>query len=141
MAKPFPLTPDLPNIELRNREKFQVNKAKTEKYFKNTIPYCQRILNQASQGTKKPASTSEENWKLWMAGLQERLRSRREHRTREEEEEEGEDREEEGDDREVEGEDREEVGEVREEVGGTRQEGCEDREGEGVAVDGGPGEM
>ena len=82
MAKPFPLTPDLPNIELRDREKFQVNKAKTEKYFKNTIPYCQRILNQASQGIKKSASTSEEIWKLWMAGLQDRLRSRREHRAR-----------------------------------------------------------
>ena len=83
IAKHFPLTPDLPNIELRDREKFQVNKAKEEKYFKSTIPYCQRILNQASQGTKKPASTSEENWKLWMAGLQDRLRSRREHRARE----------------------------------------------------------
>ena len=109
--------------------------------MRSTIPYCQRKLNEYSQGLKKLDSSSEANWKLWMAGLQERLRSRREHRTREEEEEEGEDREEVGDDREVEGEDREEIGEVREEVGGTREEGCEDREGEGVAVDGGPGEM
>ena len=61
MAKHFPLTPDLPNIELRDREKFLVNKAKGEKYFKSTIPYCQRLLNQASQETKKPSSTSEEN--------------------------------------------------------------------------------
>ena len=106
------MTPDLPNIELRDREKFQVNKAKTEKYFKNTIPYCQRILNQASQGTKKPASTSEENWKLWMAGLQDRLRSRREHRAREEGEEVGE--EEGGRGGRVEGEDREgEAGRAR----------------------------
>ena len=49
MTKHFPLTHDLPNIELRVREKFLVNKAKGEKYFKSTIPYCQRLLNQASQ--------------------------------------------------------------------------------------------
>ena len=80
MAKYFPLNPDLPNIELRDREKFQVNFSHGVKYFKSTIPYCQRKLNGYGQGNMKPGSIREENWKLWMAGLQDRLRSRRIHR-------------------------------------------------------------
>ena len=87
MAKFFPLTPDLPNIELRDRETFQVNFSHGEKYRKSTIPYCQRKLNEFGKGIKR--QDAEENWGVWMAGLQERLRSRREHRGREGGEEEG----------------------------------------------------
>ena len=39
----FPL--NVSNVETRNREKFQVTKAKTERLFKSSIPYMQRLLN------------------------------------------------------------------------------------------------
>ena len=33
------------NTEIRNREPFQVNFARTEQYKKSAIPFCQRLLN------------------------------------------------------------------------------------------------
>ena len=77
MAKHFPLTPDLPNIELRNREKFIVNRSHGEKYLRSTIPYCQRKLNEFSQGAKPSDQMNERKWREWMAGLEGRLRERR----------------------------------------------------------------
>ena len=51
MAKYFPFTTDLSNIEIRGKEKFQVNCAHGEKYLerKNTIPYCHAKLNEYGQ--------------------------------------------------------------------------------------------
>ena len=83
MAKLFPLTPDLPDIELRKREKLVVNFAHGEKYCKSTIPYCQRKLNEFSQGAKESDQMNDRQWKEWMAGLEGRLRSRREQRAAE----------------------------------------------------------
>ena len=44
----FPLNPNLSQhkIDIRERELFKVNHAKTEAYKKSTIPYCQRLLNE-----------------------------------------------------------------------------------------------
>ena len=83
MAKHFPLTPDLPNIELRNRERFIVNRSHGEKYLRSTIPYCQRKLNEFSQGAKPSDQMNERKWREWMAGLEGRLRDRREQRAAE----------------------------------------------------------
>ena len=43
----FPLNPNLSrqNVDIREREVFTVNYAKTEAYKKSTIPHCQRLLN------------------------------------------------------------------------------------------------
>ena len=43
----FPLNPNLyqNNHEVRNRDLFQVNFARTDTYKKSSIPYCQRLLN------------------------------------------------------------------------------------------------
>ena len=42
----FPLNPNLKNQNnIRNRERFSVNFARTKTYQKITIPYCQRLLN------------------------------------------------------------------------------------------------
>ena len=43
----FPLNPSISNEnnEVRSREIFEVNFAKTGSYKKSTIPYCQRLLN------------------------------------------------------------------------------------------------
>ena len=43
----FPLNPSIANEnnEVRSREIFEVNFAKTGSYKKSTIPYCQRLLN------------------------------------------------------------------------------------------------
>ena len=41
----FPLNPTKDTHFVRNREKFLVNKARTESYFKSTIPYLERRLN------------------------------------------------------------------------------------------------
>ena len=44
--KMFPLNRNLDNeLEVRNRETFQVNFARTDQYKKSAIPACQRILN------------------------------------------------------------------------------------------------
>ena len=48
----FPLNPVAAH-EIRNREKFQVNFAKTETYKKSSIPYLQRKLNQLDQEKAK----------------------------------------------------------------------------------------
>ena len=43
----FPLNPNLnqEGMEVRSREVFQVNHARTESYKKSAVPYCQRLLN------------------------------------------------------------------------------------------------
>ena len=41
----FPLNPTLDTHQIRKREKFKVNKARTETYKKSTIPYLQQRLN------------------------------------------------------------------------------------------------
>ena len=43
----FPLNPNLnqEGMEVRSREVFQVNHARTESYKKSALPYCQRLLN------------------------------------------------------------------------------------------------
>lgn len=41
----FPLNPTKDTHSVRKREKFHVNKARTQTYFKSTIPYLQRRLN------------------------------------------------------------------------------------------------
>ena len=41
----FSLTVKSDNHNLRNREKFQVNFARTQSYSQSSIPYCQRKLN------------------------------------------------------------------------------------------------
>ena len=40
---------ELNGMEVRNRERFEVNFARTESYRKSAIPYCQRILNKHFQ--------------------------------------------------------------------------------------------
>ena len=80
MARFFPLTPDLPIIELRERGKFQVNFAHREKYKKSAKPYCQRKLNELMKTRKVSSLIREREWEEWMAGLDKRLRRRREER-------------------------------------------------------------
>ena len=43
----FPLNPNIQNnnIDIRERENFHVNFARTEDYRQSTIPHCQRLLN------------------------------------------------------------------------------------------------
>ena len=42
----FPANPNLDNdIEVRQRERFIVNFARTKAYQKSAIPYCQNLLN------------------------------------------------------------------------------------------------
>ena len=40
---------EMNGMEVRNRERFEVNFARTESYRKSAIPYCQRILNKHFQ--------------------------------------------------------------------------------------------
>ena len=49
----FPLNPSDDTHEIKNREHFIVNKAKTEKYSKSAIPYIQRKLNNYYQKNYK----------------------------------------------------------------------------------------
>lgn len=42
----FPLNPNLGNvIDVRQRERFVVNFARTQAYQKSAIPFCQNLLN------------------------------------------------------------------------------------------------
>ena len=41
----FPLNDQCHTMEKRNFEKFQVNKANTERYRQSSIPYMQRLMN------------------------------------------------------------------------------------------------
>ena len=42
----FPINSNIQNnIDIRDRENFHVNFARTEDYKKSTIPHCQRLLN------------------------------------------------------------------------------------------------
>ena len=54
----FPLNPSLQNnIDIREREHFYVNFAKTEDYRNSAIPYCQRLLNTHFKSKPLPAKT------------------------------------------------------------------------------------
>ena len=82
MARFFPLDPDLPNLQLRDREQFVVNFAHGEKYRNSAIPNCQRLLNNDAK-TNKPSQWQQAGeWREWMAALEDSLRSRREDRHR-----------------------------------------------------------
>ena len=42
----FPVNPNLGNdIDIRNREQFKVNFARTNAYKNSALPFCQRLLN------------------------------------------------------------------------------------------------
>ena len=82
MARFFPLNPDLPNLLLRDREQFVVNFAHGEKYKNSAIPNCQRLLNEDAKMSKPSQRQRAGEWREWMAGLEDRLRSRREDRHR-----------------------------------------------------------
>ena len=41
----FPLNPSISEIQTRDREKYYVQKARTERLAKSAIPYMQRLLN------------------------------------------------------------------------------------------------
>ena len=45
-SKMFPLNQIEHGHEIREKETFKVNFARTEKYRKSAIPYCQRLLNE-----------------------------------------------------------------------------------------------
>ena len=45
----FPLNDQCHTMEKRNFEKFQVNKANTERYRQSSIPYMQRLMNSEHQ--------------------------------------------------------------------------------------------
>ena len=50
MNRIFPRNPNETNrLQVRNREAFEVNFARTESYRKSAIPHCQRILNRIFQ--------------------------------------------------------------------------------------------
>ena len=54
----FPLNPSLQNnVDIREREQFYVNFAKTEDYRNSAIPYCQRLLNTHFKSKPLPAKT------------------------------------------------------------------------------------
>ena len=78
----FPRVSDLPEQELRNRDPFVVNFARGAKYQNSAIIHCQKQLNQYmhDQTNQKKAEEKEKEarWRMWMAGLEERLMRRRE---------------------------------------------------------------
>ena len=49
----FPNNLNLSNISLRNKEKYHVNHANTERYKNSTIPYLQRKLNESNKIERK----------------------------------------------------------------------------------------
>ena len=82
MSRFFPLVPKIPQQELRNRNKFIVNFSHGAKYQKSAIIHCQKQLNefshQQTRRKKEEEEEQEERWREWMAGLEERMRRRRE---------------------------------------------------------------
>ena len=52
----FHLNPTKDTHSIRTREKYLVNKARTETYFKSTIPYLQRRLNNHAEKRKEVQS-------------------------------------------------------------------------------------
>ena len=70
----------LPQVDLREREKFLVNFSYGEKYRKSAIPNCQRQLNHFAAAEKGKQKQRDQEWSQWMAGLEERLRRRRQER-------------------------------------------------------------
>ena len=82
MARFFPLNTDLPNLQLRDREQFVVNFAHGEKHRNSAIPNCQRLLNDDAKTSKLTQRQRAGEWREWIAGLEDRLRRRREDRHR-----------------------------------------------------------
>ena len=82
LSRFFPRVSELPEQELRNRDPFVVNFARGAKYQNSAIIHCQKQLNQYfhDQTNQKKAEEKEKEarWRMWMAGLEERLMRRRE---------------------------------------------------------------
>ena len=53
MSDMFPLNVNQSSVRIRNREKFLVNKANTERYKRSRIPFLQRKLNESMSIEKK----------------------------------------------------------------------------------------
>ena len=83
MSRFFPRVPSLPQQDFRSRDKFVVNFAHGVRYQKSAIVNCQRQLNEFSrkQPRRMNPDESEAWWREWMAGLDERMRRRREGQT------------------------------------------------------------
>ena len=47
------------SLNLRNIEKYVVNKARTENYRMSAVPYCQRLLNQEHRQQEERRRTAE----------------------------------------------------------------------------------
>ena len=58
VAKMFPQNTS-GSLDLRNTERYVVNKARTENYRKSAVPYCQRLLNQEHKQQEERRSTAE----------------------------------------------------------------------------------
>ena len=82
LSRFFPRVSELPEQELRNRDPFVVNFARGAKYQNSAIIHCKKQLNQYfhDQTNQKKAEEKEKHarWRIWMAGLEERLMRRRE---------------------------------------------------------------
>jgi hypothetical protein len=82
MSRFFPRLGQLPQQELRDRDTFVVNFARTSSYQQSAIVHCQKQLNQymheVKDKKKEEERGKEERWREWMAQLDERLRRRRE---------------------------------------------------------------
>ena len=57
----FPLNPNLGNaIDVRQREKFVVNFARTQAYQRSAIPFCQNLLNTHFSQLQEEGGTGQE---------------------------------------------------------------------------------
>ena len=54
----FPIQVSNHSMEKRVSNKFKVNRAKTERYFRSSIPYMQRKLNNYERDLKRIMSSS-----------------------------------------------------------------------------------
>jgi hypothetical protein len=92
LSRFFPRVKELPQQELRDRNRFIVNKARGAIYQKSAIVYCQNQLNDYyhNQTARKEAEEKEQEarWQEWMASLDERIRRRRVGQGQQEEEQE-----------------------------------------------------
>ena len=82
MSRFFPRHGHLPQQELRDRDTFVVNFARTVNYQQSAIVHCQNQLNhymhELNNKKREEEKGKEERWREWMEQLDERLRRRRE---------------------------------------------------------------
>lgn len=82
MSRLFPRFGHLPQQELRDRDTFVVNFARTVNYQQSAIVHCQNQLNhymhELNNKKREEEKGKEERWREWMEQLDERLRRRRE---------------------------------------------------------------